>query len=262
MELSDDVAAQTTAALAVAREVIGPGVVGAYLYGSAVTGGLRPDSDIDLFVVASRRLTVDEKRRLIEGLTPLSWRRLRPSTWRPLELTLVVQTEVRPWRYPPRFDFQYGEWLRTDFDRGELEPWPDVNPDVAVLVTMVRERSQTLLGAPATEALDPVPRADLVRAMTDELETLLTDLDDDTRNVLLTLARMWSTIVTGTIRSKDEATDWALERLPDQHLPVVRLARDAYRGEAEDDWTRRLPEARAAARVMADEINRAAAGRG
>jgi predicted nucleotidyltransferase len=44
---------------------------GVYLYGSAVHGGLRPDSDLDVFVVAGRRLTADEQQRVraIEGRT-------------------------------------------------------------------------------------------------------------------------------------------------------------------------------------------------
>jgi streptomycin 3"-adenylyltransferase len=259
MEGQDDVAPQLDAVLSVVREVLGPITVGAYLYGSALSGGLRPDSDLDVFVLASRRLADDEKRRLVEGLMPLSWRRLRPEGWRPVELSVVVQSEVRPWRYPPRFDFQYGEWLRAEFERGDLAPWPDVNPDVAVLATMARLRSRTLLGVAAVEALDPVPPSDLARAMTDDLDGLLADLEDDTRNVLLTLARMWSTLATGEIRSKDEAADWTLQRLPDEHRSILALARDAYLGRVEDDWPPRMPAAREAAAALTAEIRRAAA---
>ena len=261
MEGQHDVAPQLDAVQAAVRDVLGPITVGAYLYGSAVAGGLRPDSDLDLFTLVSRRSTRDEKRRLVDGLTPVSSPRLRPSGWRPVELTVVAQSDVRPWRFPPRFDFQYGEWLRAEFDRGDLHPWPDVNPDVAVLITMVRLCSRALVGPPAAEALDPVPHADLVRAMTADLDSLLGDLEDDTRNVLLTLARMWSTIVTGEIRSKDQAAEWALKRLPDEHRPVLELARDAYLGYSADDWAARLPAAREAAAVLAAAIRRAASDR-
>lgn len=203
-------------------------VLGAYLYGSAVDGGLRPDSDLDLFVVASRRLTLDQKRALIHGLMPISGRESRPASWRPLELTMVAQPEVRPWRYPPRWELQYGEWLRPEFLAGELEPWPSVNPDLAVLIAMVLASGRPLIGPPASELLDPVPHGDLVRAMVDELPQLLGDLESDTRNVLLTLARIWTTVATGEIRSKDAAADWALAQLPSESRPMLARARDLY----------------------------------
>jgi streptomycin 3"-adenylyltransferase len=233
--VSDPVTAQADAVLAALdRALSGAMLVGASLYGSAVSSGLRPDSDLDLFGVLSRRLTDGEKRVLVDGLVPLSWRCLRPATWRPVELTLVVQSEVRPWRYPPHFEFQYGEWLRGELVSGNLAPWPPVNPDVAVLLTMVLGSGRPLLGPPAADLLDPVPHDDLVRAMRDEVPSLLDDLDSDTRNVLLTLARIWTTVATGGIRSKHAAADWVLARLPEAHRPVLELARDAYLGVAED----------------------------
>ena len=65
----------------------------------------------------------------------------------------------------------------------------------------------------------------------------MADLADDTRNVLLTLARIWVTLETGEIRSKDEAADWAIPRLPDEHRPAMRRARDLYRaGGFGDPW--------------------------
>ena len=41
------------------------------------------------------------------------------------QVTVVVRSEVRPWRYPPRMDFQYGEWLRSDLEIGNLDPQRD-----------------------------------------------------------------------------------------------------------------------------------------
>lgn len=220
---------QVRAALDVVRQTVErDAILGAYLYGSAVVGGRRPDSDVDLFVVASRRLTADEKRRIVDGLLPISGRATRPAAWRPLEVTVVARPDVVPWRYPPRVELQYGEWLRDRFVAGDVEPSPPADPDLAVLITMVRASSVALSGPPAAALLHPVPSADLVRAMVDGLDPLLGDLDSDTRNVILTLARMWSTVATGDIRSKDAAADWALSELPAEHRPVLFAARDLY----------------------------------
>ncbi|HUP32120.1 MAG TPA: aminoglycoside adenylyltransferase family protein [Gaiellaceae bacterium] len=219
------------------RDVLDPDTSGAYLFGSALLGGLGPRSDLDVLVVSTRATTREKKRRLAEGLLGISGRSTSEGRWRRVEVTVVVASEVVPWRYPPRFDFQYGDWLRDEFERGDVEPWPTtVNPDLAALITMVLLGDTALLGPPPGEILDPVPPADLRRAVTDGIGGLLDDLESDTRNVILTLARIWGTVATGTIRSKDDAADWALARLPQQHrAPLVR-ARAIHLGEQDERW--------------------------
>lgn len=251
---------QASAAVKVVEQVLGAdSTLGIYLYGSAVAGGLRPDSDIDLLVVTDRKLVDTDRQRLVDGLVPISGRTMRPPSWRPMEVTVVAQAQVRPWRYPPSFEFQYGEWLREEFARGELTPWPATNPDLAVLITMVLADSNPLVGPPAATLLDAVPHVDLVRATVDELPQLMGDLQDDTRNVLLTLARMWSTVATGEIRSKDGAADWALERLPEEHRAVLDRARSLYLDGGYGEWEDEMEAARACARAMAERIGQAAA---
>jgi predicted nucleotidyltransferase len=239
------------------HEVLGQDLVGAYLFGSAVLGGVRPESDLDVLAVSARPTTREEKGRLVERLLSISGRRTPEGRWRRLELTVVVASDVRPWRFPPRFDLQYGDWLRGDFERGELEPWPTTeNPDLAVLLTMALQADRPLLGPPPADVLDPVPRDDLVQAMLEGVDPLLEELDTDTRNVVLTLARIWSSIETGAIRSKDAAADWALPRLPETHRPVLARARAIYVGNEEERWDDLLPRVRSHAEHVAGEIRR------
>jgi len=63
-----------------------------------------------------------------------------------------------------------------------------------------------------------------------------TTFDSDTTNLVLTLARIWTTLATGTIWSKDAAANWALARLPEEHRPVLARARAVYLGEEDDQW--------------------------
>ncbi len=48
-------------------DVLGDDVLGAYLHGSAVLGGLRPQSDIDVLVVLRRQTTAGERREARNG---------------------------------------------------------------------------------------------------------------------------------------------------------------------------------------------------
>ena len=222
--------------MAVLGGVLGGDVLGAYLYGSAVSGGLRHRSDLDLLVISARSTTHAEKGRLIAGLLPLSGRRAAAGPARSLEVTVVVQAAVRPWRYPPDLDFQYGDWLRADYDRGDVTPWESPNPDLAVLLTTALAASEPLIGPDLAELVDDVPRHDLDRAMLDSIPGLLADLEDDTANVLLTLARMWQTLATGEISPKDVAAGWAIERLPVDLQPGLARAQAVYTGTGSDTW--------------------------
>ncbi|WP_327721370.1 aminoglycoside adenylyltransferase family protein [Streptomyces sp. NBC_00490] len=204
--------------------VLGAEAIGVYLHGSSVLGGLRPASDVDVLVVSRRRMGARDRRALLDGLLRISG---SGAEARPIELTVPVQSEVRPWRYPPTVDFLYGEWLRAEYEAGEV-PQPEPMPDLALLITMVLTGDRPLTGPSPAKILDPVPRTDLVRASAAGIPGLLDDLDSDTRNVVLTFARIWTTLATGRITSKDAAADWALARLPPEHRAVLEHARQLY----------------------------------
>jgi streptomycin 3"-adenylyltransferase len=247
------VAEQLQEAVAFVQGVLGDGLLGLYLYGSAVHGGLKRTSDLDLMAVVRRPTTDRERHRLVEGLLE------RDHKPRYLELTVVVESDVRPWRYPPVMDLQYGAWLRAEFERGEIPP-PAPNPDLAPLLTMTLQHGTPLVGPPPGEVLDPVPHEDLLRSGTDELDGILAGLDDDTRNLLLTLTRIWSTAETGVMRPKDAAADWALPRLPPDHRRVFERARDGYREGDYGTWDD--VDVHAAADHVAAEIRRPRPRRG
>ncbi|MFD9002983.1 aminoglycoside adenylyltransferase family protein [Streptomyces sp. NPDC059582] len=229
--------------------VLGPEVIGTYLHGSSVLGGLRPASDVDVLVVSRRRMDEEERRALLGGLLGISG---SPNQARPVELTVVVQSEIRPWRYPPTGDFLYGEWLRAEYEAGEV-PKPEPMPDLAPLITMALAGKHPLDGPPLSQVLDPVPHGDLIRAVVAGIPGLLDTLDGDTRNVLLTFARVWTTLATGRITTKDAAADWALARLPPEHRPPLEHARQLYLDcrYSEESWS---DELRARVRPHVDRV--------
>ncbi len=248
--MQSDVQEQIDQVVTAVRDVLGADVVGAYLHGSLALGEQRPRSDLDVLVVSKRRTSLEEKRSLVDRLLLISGSE-SPGMPRPVELTIVVESEIRPWRYPPSFDFLYGEWLRSEFECGNVEPWESTtNPDVALLITMALHGNRPLAGPPPSQILDPVPWRDYVAAMVGDIDRLLRDLDSDTRNVVLTLARIWTSVATGEIYPKDVAATWALSHLPEEHQPVLAHARAVYLGEEEERWD----DLRAGVRPYADHV--------
>jgi predicted nucleotidyltransferase len=251
--------AQAEAVVNLVRSVFGTDVVGVYLHGSAVLEGLRAYSDLDLLVVLSRRITEPERRSLVAGLLEISAPYPPVAAARPIELTVVVQPEVRPWRYPASCEFQYGEWLRDEFERG-MATAPHPSPDLAAVLTMVLDGDAAVFGPPPRDVLDPVPENDLRKGIASGVPGLLDKLDDDTRNVVLTLARVWTTLATCRIHSKNAAADWALEHLPPEHRPVLARAQAVYLGNEPERWDDLRLETHAYAEYVRHRIEHLTAG--
>jgi predicted nucleotidyltransferase len=250
-------AAQTARVLGLVREILGPDVLGAYEHGSAVLGGVQPTSDLDILVITGRLATLAEKRQLVKGLMAISAPFPPPGLERCVEVTVVAQAQVRPWRYPPSFDLQYGEWLRKRFEDGDsLALQAAVNADLTTLLTIVLLGDRPLFGPPPGALLDPVPVEDCIAAMVSDIDVFMDELEGDTRNLLLRLARIWQTVVTGVIDRKDRAAAWAQERLPPEYRHLMERARAMYLGSQPDDWADLAAEARAGADYISSQIRR------
>ena len=236
LKLDSGAKKQIHESLNLVKEIFGQELLGIYLYGSSILGGLQKYSDIDLFVVSNRATTREEKVKLATALLKISGIYMKGKKL-PIEMTIVEKSEINPWHYPPRFNFQYGEWLRTQFEQGNVEPWSNKEmPDLALLVTQLLLASHTLVGANPDQLLCKVPYKDVMTALKDAFPNLMSDLDSDVRNVLLTFARIWSTVATGAIRSKPAAADWVINRLPEKYRPVMERAKAICKGEEKEYW--------------------------
>ena len=218
---------------------LAPSVVAVYQYGSAVLGRLRRFSDLDVLVVVDSPTTIEQRRQLVAEIMPVSGSRGTRLAGRPVEVTVVLQGVIRPWRPGQEQEFQFGEWLRREYEAG-LVPEPRVEHDLAPLLATVLTASVPLIGLPAQEVIDPVPHHDLVESMRRAVPSLVAELEADTTNVLLTLARIWRTKDSGLIVTKDEAASWVLDRIPAHLGPPLEHARAVYLGK-EDASFDQLP---------------------
>lgn len=238
LPVPQEIAAQVSQARKVIKRHLGSTLQAIHLFGSAVDGGLKPASDIDLLVTIDAPADEATRRALMTALLSVSG-----PPWRSLEVTVLARDEVLPWRYPARRELQFGEWLREDLQAGRFEPAMQ-DHDLAILLTQARDHGIALLGPSAHELFDPVPPADLAHALADTVAMWneAPDWAGDELTVVLALARIWLTTSTGRIASKDIAAEWALQRLPDALQPVLKSARDAYLGTASDDLASRGDE--------------------
>lgn len=81
---------QTDAACRLITHVTGDTLRAIHLYGSAVAGGLKPNSDIDLLVTIGQPLTEAQRATLMQELLALSSPSGASAETRALEVTVVL----------------------------------------------------------------------------------------------------------------------------------------------------------------------------
>ncbi|MDH0864570.1 aminoglycoside adenylyltransferase family protein [Mitsuaria sp. GD03876] len=251
--------AQLADVQAVLTRHLGADLVAVHLYGSAMAGGLKPQSDLDLMVTVAAPMTDATREALMRELLAHSAPPLNSDERRPLEVTVVARDEVVPWRHPARREMQFGEWLREDIEAGRFEPGM-TDPDLAILITKLRQHSACLHGPEAAVLFEPVPPADFRRALLDTIAQWNepADWEGDEQTVVLALARIWYSVCTGGIASKDAAAAWAIDRLPPNHAAVMARAAAAYVDGRPDDLARDPGPLAAAIHFCKTEIQRAA----
>ncbi|WP_028552411.1 aminoglycoside nucleotidyltransferase ANT(9) [Paenibacillus sp. UNC451MF] len=233
--INEKIPKQAMQASKVVEELLGSSIVAVFLFGSAVNGGLCINSDVDIIAVVNYSLPEVTRKKLTDRLMLISGKIGNTDSVRPLEVTIIKHSDVVPWRYPPRNEFIYGEWLRSEFEKGQIQE-PTYDPDLAIVLLQARKNSISLFGPDASDILDPIPMTDIRRAIKESLPGVIEGIKGDERNVILTLARMWQTASNGEISPKDVAANWALPLLPKEYSTLLDLARKAYRGEYVDKW--------------------------
>ena len=235
---------QMRAATAALRSVLGDALLAVYLHGSAVSGRLQPQSDIDLLAIVDRAMTHTQRHDLIKVLLRISaCHPAVPEGPRCIDVIVFVLSDLSEIDFPARAEFAYGEWLRDEFEAGGM-PTPTRDPEYTLVLAQAHQEAVCLIGRCASELLPEISPRHRRQAMADGLPALLRALRGDERNVLLTLARMWRTASTGEFVTKDAAAAWAIPQMPDQHATTLDYARRAYLGEIVDDWRTRWDDAR------------------
>ncbi|GAB1252979.1 nucleotidyltransferase domain-containing protein [Desulfovibrio falkowii] len=92
---------EAAAALSAMQGRLGRSLHAVYLHGSAVTGGLRPRSDVDLLAVVDQPIPPQARKTLVTDLLDISGRYPSdPYGRRPLELIVFLQPELAELPYP------------------------------------------------------------------------------------------------------------------------------------------------------------------
>ena len=191
------------------QQLLAESLFAIYLYGSAVDGGLGPESDLDVLVVVTQPLTSALREQLAQELLKIS----QPvgELQRPLEVTILLKDEIQSGIYPLSYEMQFGEWLREELkEGGTLSSQKD--PDISILLRKARSHHTVLFGPALNQWAPEISDQELWQAMSDTL--VMKDID-----------------------SKDNAARWVMSQLPDEQKFVLQRLIQEYRGEiGKQNW--------------------------
>jgi hypothetical protein len=201
------------------RVSLGPDLVGAYLYGSAVEGGFDPKlSDLDLAVVTAPN-TDDIPFERFAGVVG-RLQKGEPDWAGRLELTFVGRRTLADFPAGGAFvEISHSRALQRLPDAGDwIETW-----------FLVRHADRPLLGPPAG---DLFPRIDIdafLEAVVDGIDGFIAPaLRDDAASGsvayrVVTLCRLLRSLETRTLSTKQEGVGWAVDRYP-EWAPLINVA--------------------------------------
>ena len=228
---------QVNQVISIAETILQGQILGIYLYGSATMNGLRPDSDIDILIITKQELSNSIRADLTKQLLKISGS-VGCIEKRPLEVTIINQSDIVPLQFPPKCQYMYA----------------CNDPDIMILLWQARKNSITLKGAESKELIPAIPFHEIKKAIRFSLPGLISSFKGDERNVLLTLSRMWFTLVTEEITTKDVAAKWVILKLPERFPPLLTTAKEAYLGNLSDEWETVEKEAMALVEYMKKQI--------
>jgi predicted nucleotidyltransferase len=223
---------QVSRLVSVLRSRLERDLVGVYLHGSLAMGCFNPIlSDVDVLALTTRDLSVDAQKNIVEELLKLS------SSPTPIEISILRPADLVPWRYPTPYLLHYSEAQRpqvvSDLADGLWRHWnddPKKDSDLAAHITVLHAYGFCLWGEPIDEAFPVVPPADYLASILADLAWVRERMDRYPVSAVLNHCRALAYLREGKVLSKDESARWAIDKLPNPFLQVVRSAMSVYSG--------------------------------
>jgi hypothetical protein len=230
---------------------LGADLVGAYLYGSAVSGGFDATiSDLDIVIVTARSTDAIDFG-VLEGIVGRLATR-QPAWADRLDIAFVGRETLATFREGgPLVDISHDEPLRRIPNADDwLETW-----------FLTRDADTALIGPSPKELIPPIAVGEFLQGVALDVDRLVEKARDDPRDGsvayrLLTLCRALRSLESGAICSKDEGAAWVIERHPDARL-AVDAAQAVRRGNGSRGFTaEERREVQDAMAFLAEQIRR------
>ena len=236
------------------KEILRDNLVGVYLHGSAVMGCFNPEkSDIDLIIVVKDSMSDADKRAYMDMVVDFN----ADAPAKGIEMSIVKKDVCSPFVYPTPFELHFSvahlNWCRNDPD-DYIRKMNGADKDLAAHFTIILNRGKCLYGAPSKDVFAPVPKAEYLDSIREDIADAAEDISENTMYITLNLARVLAYKKEGLILSKKEGGEWALRYLPEEYHSLILDALKEY--EKAESISYDIEFAKRYAEYMLTEISR------
>ena len=216
----------------ISRQAFGNTLIGVYLHGSLALGCFNPaKSDIDFIEVVRRPPSLTQKEYFLKELLELE--PFCPP--KGLETSVVLEANCRNFVYPTPYQFHYSAAHRacslsdpTAFCRR----MQGCDRDLAAHFTIIRQKGRVLWGRPISQVFGPVPAADYLDSIREDIIDAETSILQDPIYMILNLCRVLAFAEEGLILSKAAGGQWAAVHL-ESYMSLIGQALECYGSERE-----------------------------
>ena len=210
------------------QEILEDNLTGIYLHGSAVMGCYNPKkSDLDLIVVVNEPMQDDVKRRFMDMVVEVN----EAGPAKGIEMSIVTKNVCKPFVYPTPFELHFSvahtRWYK-DNPEDYIDKMKGTDKDLAAHFTIIGKRGKCLCGLPIEEVFAPVPKADYMDSIWEDIAEAKEDIVDNTMYITLNLARVLAYKKEELVLSKKEGGEWALNNVPEEYHDLVKAAMVEY----------------------------------
>jgi streptomycin 3"-adenylyltransferase len=211
------------------HSILGDNLVGIYLYGSLAMECFNPESsDIDVVLVAKKRLLKEQRKKIIDYLKGVCSKSKR------IELGIVCEDVIRHPRYPIMVDLHFEYW--GDIFENEKDK------EIPSNLYTTKERGFCVWGMPINDVFSEIAAEYHLRSVMEDLWHTRKYLHESPEHVgydsavywVLGSCRILAFIREEKVLSKLEGGQWGLANLPKEHHDSIKQALSYYQGKKKE----------------------------
>ena len=208
------------------KKILGDNLIGVYLHGSLAMNCFTPfASDVDLLVIVEEKLTIEQKKAIIDYLL----KQYENLPVKGIEMSIVLEEYLKNFIYPTPFELHYSNDWYEQYESGKVDySKQNYDDDLAAHFVITKKRGICLFGKAIKEVFPEIPKAIYAQSLLSDAKWIYERSEEYPVYTILNLCRILAFFKDNKIASKKEGGEWALLKLPRKFSSLINSALLCY----------------------------------